>query len=183
MIDPPTLPQQKTEIIFCCKLNQKVFTALKCCLDINQNKKWDRIKGLKLWHFGKLNSTCHGKLRRRRVSSTAAIYIAAMAVVHEAPQYKRYFFLPRVLWRLVYCGSHLSAAVHERLFSPSCTAAPLQQGLMHLSLSPFIRSLKKFSNWNRLYIVLNTPLVMSCLSFLDFFGEQITLVKSQCSRL
>ena len=63
----------------------------------------DRIKGLKLRHFSKLNFTYHGKLRRRRrlaavgerlffslvycgLSTAAAIYIAA--TVYE-PQYKR----------------------------------------------------------------------------------------------
>ena len=34
----------------------------------------------------------------------AAIYIAAMAAVDE-PQYTRDFFLPRILWHLMYCGT------------------------------------------------------------------------------
>ena len=33
--------------------------------------KWDCIKGLKLLHFGKLNFTCHGKLRHCSSSTTA----------------------------------------------------------------------------------------------------------------
>ena len=43
----------------------------------------DRKKGLKLRHFGKLNFTYHGKVWRCSSSSTAAIYIAAMAAVEE----------------------------------------------------------------------------------------------------
>ena len=43
----------------------------------------DRIKKLKLRRFGKLNFTYHGKLRHRSSSSTAAIYIDAMAAVDE----------------------------------------------------------------------------------------------------
>ena len=46
-------------------------------------KKRDLIKGLKLRRFGKLNFTCHGKLWGPSGSSTAAIYIAAMAAVDK----------------------------------------------------------------------------------------------------
>ena len=34
---------------------------------------WDGMKGLKLWRFGKLISTYHGKLQRRSISCTVAI--------------------------------------------------------------------------------------------------------------
>ena len=72
---------------------------------------WDRIKGLKLRHFGKVNFTYHGKLRHRSRSSTAAIYIAAMAAVYG----------------LVYCGDdtfiYIAAAVDEALKSLLSTAA------------------------------------------------------------
>ena len=71
----------------------------------------DGIKGLQLRHCGKLNSTYHGKLRCR----------STRAAIHE-----RYIYIGRKKY-LVYCGSYIFegsiAAVHEILFSSSCTVA------------------------------------------------------------
>ena len=59
-------------------------------------------------------------------SKNSKIYIAAMAAVHK-PQYMRKKKVSCVL-RLMYCGSYIFegsiAAVHDILFSSSCTAAP-----------------------------------------------------------
>ena len=52
-------------------------------LPITRPDKWDRIEGLQLWRFGKLNSTYHGKLWQRSITSTAALCIAALAAVDK----------------------------------------------------------------------------------------------------
>ena len=56
----------------------------------------ERIKGLKLWHFGKLNFTYHGKLRCHSGSSTVALQ-------EMSRSRQEYFFA------LVYCGSSTAA--------------------------------------------------------------------------
>ena len=64
----------------------------------------DRIKGLKLWHFGKLNFTYHGELWHRSrqpligEGGNLKIYIAAAV---DNSQYTIDFF------SLVYCGSYI----------------------------------------------------------------------------
>ena len=85
----------------------------------NKSKSGDRIQGPKLQHFGKLNFTYHGKLRRHRELSTAApsstaahllrrrylhTFEGSVAAVDQ-PQYTTEKKVPCVLWHLVYCGT------------------------------------------------------------------------------
>ena len=70
----------------------------ECCW----NPNGDRIQGLKLRCFGKFNFTYHGKLQHRSGSSTAAIYIAAMAAIDKGEKES-----------LFYCGSFTAAAIYK----------------------------------------------------------------------
>ena len=73
---------------------------------------WDCIKGLRLRHYGKLNSTHHGKLRCRSVSCT----VAPQQTSHSRRGIKR---VSRVL-RLVYCGSCTAAIAAIVIFETLC---------------------------------------------------------------
>ena len=104
--------------------------------------------------FCKLNSTYHSKLRGCSISSTAAIYIAAMAAVHE-PQYTETIFLTCVL-RLVYCRSYIFegsiAAVDKPQYrreekslsiTAACVLQPLQ--LYMCTVARLLHLLHKYS--------------------------------------
>ena len=52
------------------KMRERAHTLLKTRIILG-----DRIKGLQLRHFGKLNIAYHGKLRRRSSSTVAALYM------------------------------------------------------------------------------------------------------------
>ena len=80
----PVLIVEKTALskfnCHCCNYKEGIQASRNLCCGKFAIAFWlfdnfgDRIKGLKLWRFGKLKFTFNGKLRRCSVSSTAAIY-------------------------------------------------------------------------------------------------------------
>ena len=64
----------------------------------------DSIKGLKLRHFGKLNSTYSNKLWQLHLVHCGSYIYSCYAAVDE-----------RLIFSLVYCGSSTAAAVYDKL--------------------------------------------------------------------
>ena len=85
----PKISRFFLEIVTMCEINNLILqNLLKCPRSFLNSVKYkhcfyrrfyqDRIKGLKLWHFGKLNSTYYGSRSRR----DAAVYETTLNLVY-----------------------------------------------------------------------------------------------------
>ena len=122
---------------FCCAPRSLSFEFL----NIKKKKFWEQIKRLKLWHCGKLKSTCNGKLRRRSRRLKFLFYCGDLSTAAAAVDDSN--SSSTVATCLQRCRSWRDTAVEEE-FELSTVASGLlrcsEVGADCCSLKPFIWS-------------------------------------------